>query len=62
MKKSLSPYAKYGKSDYAKTLYEWGRRNPNKINKINEYFYTYRYLYFLGNIRYIIFIFNQRFK
>ena len=31
MKKSLSPYAK--------TLYQWGKRNPNKIKKIIEDLY-----------------------
>ena len=39
MKKSLSQYAKYGKSEYAKTLYKWGKRNPNKIKKIIDDLY-----------------------
>ena len=39
MKKSLSQYAKYGNSEYAKTLYKWGKRNPNKIKKIIDDLY-----------------------
>ena len=36
MKKSPSRYAEYGKSEYAKYLREWGKRNPDKMNKIIE--------------------------
>ena len=31
--------SQYEKSEYAKTLYEWGKRNPNKIKKIIDDLY-----------------------